>query len=265
MLQRWTNTRPYAQPVQPLVQAGERYTLPENLVCGLTLLMPFVKRKGNPVELWVHLIDGKLFVITNSLILDFEIAATALPDLKFSAHAIRVLAAFGTGPTHLAMDDDTFLWEWQNGQQLQMSCTYGGPIWFGDHKPTNNARASAIDTYWRSNDGLVVHEKTRKTLRRSLSASKLHRDVYVSSGCVVSRMKNLKGSNDDTYVHIDDFENNAFRTMRFDRQAFLSMIKVASEIDFTCSPVCFRHENGRGLLVEKTLGSDIPDLEFSDD
>lgn len=265
MLQRWTNTKPYAQPVQLLAQEGKRYVLPKQLVDGLSFLSPFVKRKGNPVEQWVHLINGNLFVVTNSLIQTFKINANSLPDLKFSAKAIGVLSAFEEAPTHMLIDDDVFYWEWQNSQQLQLSCSHAGPVSFGDQKPINDARASAIEKYWGFTDGIVVQDETRKTLRRSLSASKLHRDVYVTSGCVASRMKNLKGSNDDTYVHIDDFENNAFRTMRFDRQAFLGMIRVASEIDFTCSPVCFRHQNGRGLLVEKTLGSDIPDLEFSDD
>lgn len=139
------------------------------------------------------------------------------------------------------------------------------PIWFGDYKPTNHARASSINTYWDFNNGKVVGEETRKRLRRWLSASKLHRDIYVASGCVVSRMKNLKGSNEDTLVDINDFENNATRTMCFDRHAFVSMIKVATEIDFNSSPICFLHDNGRGLLVEKTLGTDIPDYEVSDD
>ena len=265
LLQKWENTRPYEQPFQPIALDGERHALPCDLVDGLTFLLPFLKRKGNPVEIWVHLINTKLFVITNSLILDYEIANSSLPDLKFNANAIRTLGAFDTAPSNLMIQDDAFLWEWPNGEQLFVSSSgMMKPICFGDHKPTSDARASSINAYWGFNNGEAVSEETRKRLRRWLSASKLHRDVYVASGCVISRMKNLKGSNEDTLVGIDDFENNATRTMRFDRHAFVSMIKVATEIDFDSSPICFLHDNGRGLLVEKTLGSDVPDYEVSD-
>lgn len=80
MLQTFTNTRLYCQPLSPLVVDGERYALPVDFVECLAFLTPFVTRRGNPVEQWVHLIDGKLKVITNSLILECDVAPNTLPN-----------------------------------------------------------------------------------------------------------------------------------------------------------------------------------------
>ena len=55
------------------------------------------------------------------------------------------------------------------------------------------------------------------------------------------------------------------RLMRFDREAFLKMIRVADEIDFAVLPVCFRHAHGRGLLIERTATTDSPDMGLSDE
>lgn len=68
-----------------------------------------------------------------------------------------------------------------------------------------------------------------------------------------------------TLQSCDAFPNNATRIMRFDRQAFLNTIRVADGIDFTVSPVCFRHAHGRGLLIERTSTLDNPNFDLSDD
>ncbi len=263
MLSRWENTEPYSQPVQSIWLGGDRFPLPADLIKGLSFLLPFVQRKGNPVEEWVHLINGKLLVITNSLIVDYEISAEALPDLKFDAKVIRALSAFGSAPSYLINDQEDFCLEWDDGQRFFISSKgFLKPIWFGNYKPTNNDRSAAIDTYWGFDTGVALDDQTRSKLCRSLSPAKLHQDVFVSPRYVVSRMKSLPHVDGWTSEHVDDFENNSVRPMRFDRKAFVQMIKVAKEIDFTCSPVCFRHGNGRGLLIERTLGSDAPDLEW---
>lgn len=54
------------------------------------------------------------------------------------------------------------------------------------------------------------------------------------------------------------FAANTEGLIRFDRKAFLAMLKVATEIDFAASPLCFRHAHGRGMLVRRTVGRDVP-------
>lgn len=266
MLQTFTNTRPYSQPRSPIVVEGDRYDLPLNFVEGLKALSPFVKRTGNPVETWVHLINGTLHVVTNSLLLEFIVGENTLPDLKFAPGAIRLLDAFGRAPKALHIDRHAFVFEWSDGQQLSFTANPAlHTVWFGDHKPTSDARAATLGNYWQFGSGKPVSEANRKALRRSLSTSKIHKDVYLTPRGLISRMRSHKDADGYTSEHLNDSVANAARMMRFDRQAFLNMILVATEIDFNSSPVCFRHENGRGLLIERTLGSDTPDVEVWDD
>ena len=57
------------------------------------------------------------------------------------------------------------------------------------------------------------------------------------------------------------FASEAARPMRVDRKAFAAMVKIATEFSFESSPICFRHDYGRGMLVERTLGSDVPEFD----
>lgn len=100
---------------------------------------------------------------------------------------------------------------------------------------------------------------TRRGIRRMHGGAKLAKDIYLNEQEIVSRMS----SDGETWTSETStpFLNNADRVMRFDRKAFLGMIKIAEEINFATSPVCFRHEHRRGMLIEQTLGTDLPDFE----
>lgn len=262
MLQRFENTRPYSQPFSTVPVEGDRFVLPPDFVDGLIFLAPFVKRSGLPVETWVHLIGGKLYLVTNSLILEFVIGGNDLPDLKFSPPLIRTLEAFGTPPVSLSVDGDQYLFTWEGGQELFVD--WDRLVWLGDAKKMTDARAATLDNHWKFQNGKPVSDEARRDFRRTFSTSKLHEDVYMSPRGVIARIFDKK-SNRCTSEHLVDFDSNASRLMRFERQAFAHMVKVATEIDFQCSPVCFHHAGGRGLLVERTLGTDVPDVEVWDD
>ncbi|CUH65733.1 hypothetical protein TG4357_02026 [Thalassovita gelatinovora] len=162
MLQTLTNTRPYAQPLYSIPNEGERVALPTKLFDGLVFLAPFIKRSGDQVEKWVHLINGKLYVVTNSLILEFAFGDNALPNLMFDLDIIRTIAAFGTAPQELVIGANTFLFEWADGQELFMQGdAISGPVWFGGSKPMSDARAETIDRYWSFDDGKPVDDISR--------------------------------------------------------------------------------------------------------
>lgn len=261
MLQTFTNTRPYSQPLSTDPVEGDRFALPPDFVDGLVFLAPFVKRSGDPVETWVHLIAGKLHVVTNSLILEFEIGENDLPDLKFSPAAIRTLEAFGEPPDALLLAGEAQLFMWSNGQELLVD--WRQHVRYGDAPKISEARAATLDNYWNFHSGKAVSAQKREDFRRTLSTNKLHKDVYISPRGVIARIFDRKTKR-FTSDYLVDFDTNATRAMRFDRRAFAQMVKVATQIDFQCSPVCFHHAGGRGLLIERTLGSDVPDLEVWD-
>ena len=266
MLQTFTNTRPYCQPLSPLTVDGERYALPDGFVDCLAFLTPFVMRRGNPVEQWVHLIDGKLKVITNSLILECNVAPTTLPNLKFKPKAIRTLEAFGSAPTMLTINLDSYLFEWADGQQFFVSAESStGPIWMGDRDAEDNPRANVVANNWRFGDGGKLNDDTRSNIKKTLRSTKVHNDVYLSPLGLISRMKSHKNSDEFTSESLTDFTSNATRLMRFDRASFLKMCNVATEIDFSCSPVCFHHPHGRGLLIERSPSPNAPDWEVWND
>ncbi len=47
---------------------------------------------------WVHLIDGKLYAASNSLIVEYEIGPCELENTIFSPKVCRILAGFATPP-----------------------------------------------------------------------------------------------------------------------------------------------------------------------
>lgn len=121
-----------------------------------------------------------------------------------------------------------------------------------------------LDKHWQFQSGNPIDDEAREEFRRTFRTTKLHKDVYVFPRGMIARIYSDKAKSFSS-EHLVDFETNATRLMRFERRAFAQMMKIASQIDFQCSPVCFRHAGGRGLLVERTLGSDVPDLEVWDD
>lgn len=266
-LHTWEYTKPYTQPIQPITLSGERYALPSDFVEGLVFLMPFPKKGQMWFERCVHLINGKLYVITNNMILDYNIGKNELPNLAFRQPAtIRILNAFDTPPKQLIIDGETFLFSWDDGQECYIASLRLDPI-FTHSFPRIIAHTTILDQHWNFQTGVSLDEESRKTLRRMHGGSKLLSDLFLNPTATVSRGDGINRKRHDVadVENLSPFPNNASRPMRFDRRAFLDMIKIATEIDFKSSPVCFRHEHGRGMLIERTLGLDVPDFEIADD
>lgn len=116
----------------------------------------------------------------------------------------------------------------------------------------------SFDRFWCFNKGTEITEETRRYVRKLITHKKLAADIFIDGQEVASRMSSDGSS--WTFESTDPFPTNATRIMRFDRVAFLNMIRVADEIDFTASPVCFRHAHGRGLLIERSATLDNPDF-----
>lgn len=268
MLQTFENTRPHSQPLSPIEAKGERYALPPDFVSGLAFLRPFVQRRGDLIENWVHALGGKLYVITNNLVIDYEIGKTDLSHVGFGIHAIRVLEAFETPPSEVVYEFEKLHFRWSDGQEFYINGSGG----FMNHRPiypSSEAHEQAVndvfERFLRFNDRYELTDEMRKDILRMHrgGAAKKNfwpdKDIFVNGEAMASRASSAK--NTWTSQTTTSFENNAQRIMRFDRHAFLAMIRVAREINFATSPVCFLHEHGRGMLIERTLGSDLPDFE----
>lgn len=127
-----------------------------------------MKRKGNPVEEWVHLINGKLLVVTNSLIVDYEISAETLLDLKFDAKVIRALSAFGSAPSYLINDQEDFCQKWDDGQRFFISRKGAlKPIWFPG-SPRDLAGRKSVERRPCSQEPTAIQKgrKPRKNIER---------------------------------------------------------------------------------------------------
>ncbi|MGX9350705.1 hypothetical protein ACS3QZ_05855 [Shimia sp. W99] len=258
MLQTLTDTRPYAQPLSPIEVSGDRYALPANFVSGLAFLRPFVKPNGMDFEKQVGLLAGKLYVLTTSLVIEYDPGSLELPDRWFSSETIRMLEAFKASPTEVYVDRDDLCFQWRDGQKLFVRLP--------NLLPGNTHRQMAVDAlghYRHFNQGVEITNAARREIRRRHGGAKLAEDTYLNEQEIVSRMS--RDGKTWTLETSPPFLSNADRVMRFDRKAFLDMIRVADEIDFSTSPVCFRHAHGRGVLVERTLGSDIPTFGGADD
>jgi len=258
MLQTVTNTRPYAQPLSPIEVKGERYALPSDFVDGLAFLRPFVKCRSKMIENFVHLLSGKLYIVTNNLVIDYEIGSTDLPNACLGPNEIRILEAFGTPPVEVSFDSKMFHFQWEDGQQFFFGGSGTSGVYLSS-ETHERAANDAFDRFLRFNDSVAITDAVKREIRRVHGGSKLAKDIFLNEQAILSRMS----SDGETWTSdsTTPFENNAHRVMRFDRGAFLGMIKIATEINFATSPVCFRHEHGRGMLVELTTGSHLPDFE----
>jgi len=264
MLQTLTNTRPYAQPLSPIEVKGDRYALPANFVSGLAFLRPFVKPSGMDFEKQVGLLEGKLYVLTTSLVIEYDPGSLVLPDRWFSSETIRMLEAFKASPTEVYIDRDDLCFQWHDGQEFFVSLP--------NLLPGNTHRQMVDEAFTHCQpfiQGVEIADERRKGLLRMHrgGAAKKNfwpdKDIFINGQAIVSRASSVETT--WTLENTDPFPTNATRIVRFDRKAFLDMIRVADEIDFSTSPVCFRHAHGRGVLVERTLGSDIPTFGGADD
>ncbi|SMO77369.1 hypothetical protein [Ruegeria faecimaris] len=258
MLQTFTDTRPYSQPLSPLSVDGERYALPVDFVDGLAFLRPFVKRRCKMIENFVHILSGKLYIVTNNLVIDYDIGSTDLPNACLGPNEIRILEAFETPPVEVIFDSKMFHFHWEDGQQFYFGGSGASCVYLSS-ETHERAANDAFDRFLRFNDSVAITDAVKREIRRMHGGPKMAKDIFLNERAILSRMS----SDGETWTSVftTPFENNADRVMRFDRQAFLGMIKIASEINFATSPVCFRHQHGRGMLVELTTGSDLPDFE----
>ena len=99
MLQTFENTRPYAQPLSPIEAKGKRYALPPDFVSGLTFWRPLLSAKGQWLDTQVHLLNGKLYALTNKLIVEHDLGDLELPNWWFNSKTIRTLEAFQAPPS----------------------------------------------------------------------------------------------------------------------------------------------------------------------
>lgn len=258
MLQKLINTRPHGQPLCPIPTDGECCVLPSNFVDGLDFLRPFVKPRGKGFERQVGLLAGKLYLLTTSLVIEYDAGDMELPDFWFSPETIRILEAFKAPPTEVFVHQTDLCFRWQDKQELFVRLHHVMPSRW--HRQMAD---EAFSHYRHFNQGVKVTTAMRRDLRKMHGGTKLAEDIYLNDQEIVSRMS----SDGKTWTSetTTPFLSNANRAMRFDRSPFLNMVQVADEIDFSTSPVCFRHAHGRGVLVKRTLGSDIPTFGGADD
>ena len=100
----------------------------------------------------------------------------------------------------------------------------------------------AFSRFWRFDQGTVITDGTRRELRKHFGEKLNLPDIFIDGQTVAGWFGAYLGQ------HCIPLPTNASRVMRFDRKAFLDMIRVADEIDFSVSPVCFRHARGRASL-----------------
>lgn len=259
MLQRFENTRPYAQPLSPIEAKGKRYALPPDFVSGLTFLRPLLSAKGQWLDTQVHLLNGKLYALTNKLIVEHVLGDLELRNWWFNSKTIRTLEAFQAPPSEVFVDGVEMCFRWCDGQAYHVRPMHD--LLPGDGY--QRAADDAFNRFWCFDQGIELIDETRRYIRKLINDKKLAPDIFIDGQAIASRASS-NGKN-WTLESSDPFPTNATRIMRFDRKAFLDMIRVADEIDFTASPVCFRHAHGRGLLIERTATSDTPDFGAFDD
>lgn len=260
MLQRLEITRPYRHLLSPIPVGDERHALPIDFVDGLTFLRPIVATKGEWFERQVNLLGGKLYALTTRLIVEYDAGPVSLRNWGFASDAISILAAFEERPTEVCDDGRDLCFRWADGQECLLH-----KVFLMEPSQTHEQMAhEAFARFWQFDQGTEITDETRRKLRKKIGATRLAPDIFINGESLASRMSSDKGKS-WTFESSDDFPSNAGRTMRFDRRAFLNMIRVADEIDFSASPVCFRHAHGRGMLVERAATLDSPDFGPFDD
>lgn len=242
MLQSWGSDFTYEQPVHLDRSDGQRFALPPNFVQGLAFLRPFTA--------WVQLIDGRLYAASNSLIVEYEIGACDFGNMSFSGKICRILAGFATAPEGIVIRRAKTLFTWTDGQDLfvDTSNQFWTPISWG----SDRIIADTFKQHWTFGVGTAIDDETRKSLRRMFHGGGTGRDVFLDGQAVLSRNPTRTVETEAT------FPANTEGLIRFDRKPFLAMLKVATEIDFAASPLCFRHAHGRGMVVRRTIGRDVP-------
>ena len=255
MLQRLETTHRLTHPLSPIPASGKRYALPPAFVDGLSFLRPLLKAKGSWSDTHVNLLDGRLYLLTNLLIVEYDAGSLGLPDWWFSPDAISILRAFGTAPSEAHVDVHKLYFRWQDGKEFLLQLR--NLMW-----PSSTHRRmvdEAFRRFWRFDQGTVITDGTRRELRKHFGEKLNLPDIFIDGQTVAGWFGAYRGQ------HCIPLPTNASRVMRFNRKAFLDMIRVADEIDFSVSPVCFRHARGRGLLVERTATMVQPTMDLSDE
>lgn len=255
MLQRLETTHHLTRPLSPIPVSGERYALPPAFVDGLSFLRPLVQPRGNRSDTSVNLLGGKLYLLTNLLIVEYDAGTIHLRNWWFRPDAIRILESFDEPPAEVFQDEHNLCFRWSDGQELVVVDRH--PMW-----PSSTHRRwvdEAFSRFWRFDQGTVITDVTRRELRNHFGEKLNLPDIFIDGQTVAGWLGAYRAQ------HCIPLPTNATRVMRFDRKAFLDMIRVADEIDFSVSPVCFRHARGRGLLVERTATTVRPKMDLSDE
>lgn len=277
MNQRLQINMDYSSPVSPIPAHGDRYALPADFVNGLAFLRPLLPKKGRSFETDVNLIGGKLYLLTTKLIVECDAGGIDLPPWCFGPREIAILEAFKAPPAEVSIAEPDLCFRWADGQELLVHNKSGWRLVPQDHHI--RLTEDLFRRFWRFTEGTPIAADARRALRKRFGGKEMAPDIFIDGQQIAGRFGGkprhpdiiidktqvagrppIKGSED-----LYPFPTNAHRLMRFDREAFLNMIRVADEIDFSVSPVCFRHAHGRGLLIERTVTTDHPDMGLSDE
>ena len=254
-MQRLKIVNPISRPILPIPAKGQRYELPRDFVDGLAFLKPLVQRRGTRVDTQVNLLGGKLYILNNSLIVEYDAGGIGFRDWWFTPDVIRILEGFDEPPTEVFHDCDNLCFRWSDGQELLV---IGRNVFTPGHQQQRMVD-EAFSRFWRFDQGTVITDGARRELRKDFNEKLYLADIFIDGQTVAGWFGAYRGQ------RCIPFATNTSRVMRFDRKAFLDMIRVADEIDFSVSPVCFRHAHGRGLLVERTATMVQPNMDLSDE
>ncbi|MEZ5912953.1 MAG: hypothetical protein R3D84_12660 [Paracoccaceae bacterium] len=187
-----------SQPLPPKRASGKRPV--SELAKGMSYMRRFTNRRGEVMERDVLPYKGRLYVITNSLLIDYELrdppASTIIPANR-------------------------------------------------DFTGVNTAIIEALESfgrYWRDFDKGVKPAPHLRKLPLKLSHGVIADDIYMNADTVVERSG--RDGKEWPFETRYEFASGAPRTMRFDRKAFVQVMKVATEINFQSDPVCFHYKHG---------------------
>lgn len=268
MLIRFNDSGSYEQPLEPVEVSGQRYVLPSDFVDGLSFLRRFVTKGAvfpihhgsvwvtdwNFVESRVHIVDGTLYLLTNNLIVSYEIGECDMPNFSFDVRAIRTIEAFGAPPSNVVIDRCA-VFQWENGQEVRMEASRAYDS-LGGSGLTDRV-VGALDKYWRNfSNGVTLTDEERTDIRKRAHGTQA---VFLRPEGMLACSS--RDGEDWTYIAGRKFATGLKGSKRVHSKAFSAMMQIADEIAFDTNPICFRHAHGRGILVENTLGSNVPNFD----
>lgn len=189
---------------------------------------------------YVHFYSGRLLATNNLNLVEFNLGPCSLADTALLPSEIKLLASFGSDPTHATISGDRIAFRFRDGETCEIQqCSFP------------DRYTPFLNEHWRMGESAIETAPWASAFTGQFSVQAAAGTLKLTEDGVSSFEVGIENQTSTVL----NFRTGAPNDRYFGSWQLVQAVKIANKIDFSARHASYTHALGRGLLVSSSLWS----------